>query len=947
MGRVYRAYEKSLERYVAVKVLDPELARDPAIAARFLGEARAAANLNHPNVVHVYNAGQQDGAFYFVMELVEGAHIEALLSQQGPLNVREAVGFIRQAAAGLEHAHQHGLIHGDVKPANFIVSNTGVVKVTDFGLARRVKAGTGKVEAETFGTPGYVSPEVIQGLTPDHRSDIYSLGCTLYHMLAGRPPFVGATTAATLDQHIHLPPPVLQQFNTKVPPILSQVVARMLAKQPGDRYQTYAELRQALDRFLGDRPLAPLPVPHPPRETRRRPPGPLPAPRTPTERVPAPPPKKESVLGIVFTLISVFACGLIVVLIYKMQFAGQRLEPGITNVVIRPVRPPPAAQTLEQQAEQELAALKTDVAEALAEGQLGRAYELCGQWPAQRFAGTAAARAVADERARILEQARQQWHDARQQIETLRAANELAEALAICDRLARHSAGIPELSASITETHRQLAEAKREFETQRLFENEVAAQARAAKLVVVATQAAAQITGFQWDKGRQDLNALLEEASHDAEMLAALQAQAAEFDGLLALRNGVAGRLKTKPVGPLVLATRRGEVQGEVTAVDADRVHLRQNFGAAGFAETAVLWTDLTPASACRLFVTALNPQQPEELFGYAILITRFALAKQARIEDARKTLQALAQRDPARAAVVEKYLIQLNELEASQLKVAAQRQAESDAAMIWQQLQQAIPQNQWDKVAAALQLLQADYADTDFVKSRAAEIQQAAKIVAERAAPKGFVPLDIHAACNTEFILDTPGQQIERGMEGRNTYAREGYYREGASKGLPATGRVAVPGAEPGGFFQLQTAAGSDAIALTWEGGRFPNTAVCEFPAAQQRKYSQLALLVASSVRRGTVRLAVQYETGPPDTAALKVPDWSGERAGENAVVAVTSTPSDDATRKVQLFVQTVEIDPTRRVTGLNFAWVSAATESPHHCVAIFAVSGLPVESK
>ena len=236
MGLIYRAHDSGLDRYVAVKVLTPELARDAEVAQRFLNEARAAAALNHPNIVHVYAAGEQDGIVYFAMELVNGEQLETLLARVHKLPVREAVEFIQQAVRGLQHAHEHGLIHGDVKPGNFLIAGTGTVKIADFGLVRRVKAGTGKAGDESlFGTPIYISPEALAGQTPDHRSDIYSLGATLFQMLADRPPYVSATTDETLQMHTSAPVPSVKTFNPDVPDSLAQIVSRMLAKNPGER----------------------------------------------------------------------------------------------------------------------------------------------------------------------------------------------------------------------------------------------------------------------------------------------------------------------------------------------------------------------------------------------------------------------------------------------------------------------------------------------------------------------------------------------------------------------------------------------------------------------------------------------------------------------------------------------------------------------------------------
>ena len=261
MGLVFKAYEGALDRCVAIKVLAPQVAREPGVAQQFLNEARAAAHLRHPNIVHVYTAGQQDGLVYFAMELVVGQSLETLLGQHQRLHPHEAVELVRQAALGLQHAHEQGVIHGDVKPGNLMLAEDGAIKVTDFGLARQFHAarshtGTG----DLFGTPEYVAPEVIEGRAGDQRSDLYSLGATLYRLLTGRPPFTGHSPQQILDQHLHSQPTPIPELNPQVPAAACEIVARLMARQPAARFQNYTELLRALDRHLADRPLVAAPV---------------------------------------------------------------------------------------------------------------------------------------------------------------------------------------------------------------------------------------------------------------------------------------------------------------------------------------------------------------------------------------------------------------------------------------------------------------------------------------------------------------------------------------------------------------------------------------------------------------------------------------------------------------------------------------------------------------
>ena len=229
-GIVYEVQDLTLERTVAVKVLAPQLAANPEFAERFLAEARAAAKLHHPNITQVYDAGEQDGIFILVMELLSGQHLEAVLQKHLRIVPREAAGWVCQAARGLQYAHEHGLIHGDVKPTNLMVTDAGQIKLMDFGLARRVTKGAAKGDDGWFqGTPEYASPEAAIGEPADHRGDIYSLGATLYHLLAGRPPFMGPDPEAVLQQQIDQPPPPIGQFQKNVPVALTKIVEKALA----------------------------------------------------------------------------------------------------------------------------------------------------------------------------------------------------------------------------------------------------------------------------------------------------------------------------------------------------------------------------------------------------------------------------------------------------------------------------------------------------------------------------------------------------------------------------------------------------------------------------------------------------------------------------------------------------------------------------------------------
>jgi hypothetical protein len=261
MGEVYRARHLALDREVALKVIRPHLLADPDAVERFRREARAAGRLRHPNIVTVYDAGSVAGLHFLAMEYVAGTNLARLLAAQGPLPARLAADYAAQVARGLQYAHEQGLVHRDIKPSNLLADDQGVVRIGDFGLARLTEAAeTGSLTAtgDLVGTPDYLAPE--QASDPrrvDIRSDIYGLGCTLYHLLTGRPPFPAKGHAAKLAGHLFGKPEPLTALAPAVPPGLASVVARMMAKDPQARYQTPAEAAAALAPFAAADPPAP------------------------------------------------------------------------------------------------------------------------------------------------------------------------------------------------------------------------------------------------------------------------------------------------------------------------------------------------------------------------------------------------------------------------------------------------------------------------------------------------------------------------------------------------------------------------------------------------------------------------------------------------------------------------------------------------------------------
>jgi len=248
MADVYLAEQASLQRQVAVKVLRPELASQADYVQRFHNEARAVAALVHANIVQIYEVGCVDGIHFIAQEYVPGQNLKQLVTRTGPLDIARAISILRQIAAALQKAAQRNIVHRDIKPENILISPTGEVKVADFGLARVMdRQGLDLTQAGlTMGTPLYMSPEQVEGRQLDHRSDLYACGVTTFFMLAGRPPFQGDTPLSVAVQHLQNPPPDLASIRPDAPPELCQLVHRLLAKKPQDRYASAIELLRDL-----------------------------------------------------------------------------------------------------------------------------------------------------------------------------------------------------------------------------------------------------------------------------------------------------------------------------------------------------------------------------------------------------------------------------------------------------------------------------------------------------------------------------------------------------------------------------------------------------------------------------------------------------------------------------------------------------------------------------
>ncbi len=252
MAEVYLAEQCRLKRRVAVKVLKSELADDDTYLKRFEREAQAAASLVHANIVQVYEVGRLENIHYIAQEYVEGKNLRDWIGRHGPPDLPRALSIIRQVAAALAKAAEHGVVHRDIKPENIMITPAGEVKVADFGLARVLNEGEKTNLTQTgitLGTPLYMSPEQIEGRPLDHRSDLYSLGVTCYHMLTGSPPFYGETALGVAVQHLKKQPEPLENIRGDLPAALCRIVHKMLAKSPSDRYDSAREVLGELRRM--------------------------------------------------------------------------------------------------------------------------------------------------------------------------------------------------------------------------------------------------------------------------------------------------------------------------------------------------------------------------------------------------------------------------------------------------------------------------------------------------------------------------------------------------------------------------------------------------------------------------------------------------------------------------------------------------------------------------
>jgi serine/threonine protein kinase len=250
MAVVYKGKDLLLNRVVAVKILRDQFAQDEGFVQRFRREAQSAASLSHPNIVSIYDVGQQDDTYFLVMEYVVGSSLKKLIKQKGPMAPEEVIEIAFQLCEALEHAHQHGIIHRDIKPHNILVTADGSrVKVTDFGIARAVTTATVTYPKNMLGSVHYISPEQARGETAGEKTDIYAVGVVLYEMLTGSLPFNGDTPITVALKHVQDKPESLRELNPEVPAGLEQITLRAMAKDPEARYPNARAIRMDLTRF--------------------------------------------------------------------------------------------------------------------------------------------------------------------------------------------------------------------------------------------------------------------------------------------------------------------------------------------------------------------------------------------------------------------------------------------------------------------------------------------------------------------------------------------------------------------------------------------------------------------------------------------------------------------------------------------------------------------------
>ena len=339
MGAVYKAHDPFLNRTVAIKVLAPHLVWQQTFVDRFLREARAVAQLRHPNIVDVHDVGQDGGNYYFVMAFLPGQSLTHLIGQRGRLRPAETLPILRQLADALDYAHSKGLIHRDVKPANVMFDERGQAVLTDFGIVKAAQESRLTTAGVSIGTPHYMAPEQIQGKDIDARTDQYALGIIAFEMLTGCVPFDAATTTAILFKQVHEPPPSVTACCPDLPPAVEAVLHRVMIKSPAERYASCREFVGALEQALGQPATQPVTVPQP-----VPPPIAVTQPfKTPTEPKPKPQPApRTAVPPLLLVGAGIVALALVVLIVVAVSRGGggPRVTTPTAVAVIQPTLAP-------------------------------------------------------------------------------------------------------------------------------------------------------------------------------------------------------------------------------------------------------------------------------------------------------------------------------------------------------------------------------------------------------------------------------------------------------------------------------------------------------------------------------------------------------------------------------------------------------------------------------
>ncbi len=922
MGLVFRAYDAPLERHVAVKVLSPEVAADEQIATQFIHEARAAATLSHPNVVHVYNVGQDRGLLYFAMELVEGDNLDALQREVTQLNIAEAVQLIRQAALGLQHAHRRGIVHGDVKPANLVVTFAGVLKVTDFGLARRTTAK----QTNDFGTPEYASPETIEGKPTDHRSDIYALGATLYHLLAGRPPFIGNDNEAVMRQQLRDTPPPVTKFNLKVTPELSRIISRCLEKRPADRYQSYEELVSDLDQYINGQQATPA---------RKNPPA-----------------RPRFVVAFVIALM-ISALGF-----YLWKVAAEKNTPsrpsrptqagnsaGTTRIVTQKViRTPP---TITVSAEDEAFAHQTAVsmqsqADVLVkEGKLGAALAAYREWPLQPLHLSTKANAFIEEQRDIIRGlAMETWRGYETHANTLLKEKKFVEAQTVCEQAIQSLSDFPKCVALAQEELTSIRQAQNRHQAALEAERAALEQRRQARLAELRESASKLVITLQWEKAQAELRAAAQKA--EPELQPQIQAlQRDEIDALIALRASIATRAKTKPGPNMTLLTKTGDVEGQVITLDADRLTLGRVL-AHGVISTPVAWDSLPPTSALRFYALAHDPSDATEQYGFAVLLGHFAVNRLTPLDTARRELQGAVQRDPKRQGSVEPFLTRLADLERRLEQEAALRAAnqalEDKAAFAWAQVESAMNSKDPEAVIRELTHFVQNHKDTELARQRQVEIDRLQRSLPKDAPIAPFVQVDLGRTSRARLIQTADGE-APQGFDEEVMFVSSAYLRKNgvARHGLPDDGNLIVRLGDQRVPLQIKVGQGNDSILMFNSSGRRNVNIPLR---GKSGKYSHMAILFAGAHQSTDFEITGLYNEGlEPSVFNFRIWDWQYQpESGDKNLAVIPLTASNKS--RVSMGARLLALDPNRRLDSIR---LQLHADSDGVSVAILGIALLP----